>query len=669
MNTLDKVYDLTIDIKNIDVKYNSYAKFFDDDRETSVIRIKLLNDKTPMNLENCIVEAYFILADNTYHNEACKIINSSEGVVELQLCQKCLVKGENIVRLSILKDNEISNTPIITYEVRKGLYSDNPNFNDDPLTPILSQMLLDVKVTKVNQIELQERYEKSLPKIEGKIKEVESLINRVDTAIASGTQDLEVKEARVGENGKSYAKLGDRLDEVDSQLEHKVNNYDLFVNVKDFGVVGNGVNDDTEAMLNAFNYVKSLDKKIPIFIPPDLTCLISSPLPLFDGLYLYSTINNSEFGNKAIIINKTSNLFEINSDVSDVNIHGLEFRGNSANKDTYFIREDDFASGKILKYSNINNCGFNYFKTAIKGRILGCKITNNFFNNGFSVLHLAGSDNIIQNNFIDNANNLNKDDFLVKFESLSLTKFENNYLTGAVAVGNGAMLMSIKYGEGLVISRNWLDYSEGCAIYFYTTHDHIIRDNFVRGNCRNPFSQYDAIFTLFDCNNICFSGNQFIDQVNGNRTFSLRKSKNVTKNITIRDNIYKNGYNLKIYKPSTECEDIFIDEPTTTYNKGKYWNGVSWNSPFYIKNFVNLSLNFGEYGTISPKSSKSFDVRLSEVIPNASIISINFYSYLEDGIICDCKGNDSDKIKIRFTNVKDTSVTLSNKQFTVTVLY
>ena len=199
MNTLDKVYDLTIDIKNIDVKYNSYAKFFDDDRETSVIRIKLLNDKTPINLENCIVEAYFILADNTYHNEACKIINSSEGIVELQLCQKCLVKGENIVRLSILKDNEISNTPVITYEVRKGLYSDNPSFNDDPLTPILSQMLLDIKITKINQIELQERYEKSLPKIEGKIKEVESLINRVDTVIASGTQDLEVKEARDGE--------------------------------------------------------------------------------------------------------------------------------------------------------------------------------------------------------------------------------------------------------------------------------------------------------------------------------------------------------------------------------------------------------------------------------------------------------------------------------------
>lgn len=229
MNTLDKVYDLTIDIKNIDVKYNSYAKFFDDDRETSVIRIKLLNDKTPIDLEGCTVEAEFILANNTYHDETCKIINTNEGIVELQLCQECLVVGKNTVRLSILKENEIANTPVITYEVKKGLYSDNPNFNDDPLTPVLSQMLLDVKVTKANQIELQEKYEKSLPKIEGKIKEVESLINRVDTAIASGTQDLEVKEARVDKNGKSYAKLGDRLDEVDSQLEH-ITKYDLKTN-------------------------------------------------------------------------------------------------------------------------------------------------------------------------------------------------------------------------------------------------------------------------------------------------------------------------------------------------------------------------------------------------------------------------------------------------------
>ena len=267
MNTLDKVYNLTIDIKNIDVKYNSYAKFFDDDRETSVIRIKLLNDKAPMNLENCIVEAYFILADNTYHNEACKIINSSEGVVELQLCQKCLVKGENIVRLSILKDNEISNTPVITYEVRKGLYSDNPSFNDDPLTPILSQMLLDIKVTKVNQIELQERYEKSLPKIEGKIKEVESLINRVDTVIASGTQDLEVIDARDGEVSlkarldrdlyKDGISLSDRIEAIEGLKDSQNMKYETDKGYLVCKETKNGVIDDLKiegkTLVNLFN--------------------------------------------------------------------------------------------------------------------------------------------------------------------------------------------------------------------------------------------------------------------------------------------------------------------------------------------------------------------------------------------------------------------------------
>ena len=218
MSSLNKVYSIAVDIKNVEGKYSSYAKFFDDDRDTSIIKIKLLNNNYPIDLEGCTVEAEFILANNTYHDETCKIINTSEGIVELQLCQECLVAGKNTVRLSILKENEIANTPVITYEVKKGLYSDNPNFNDDPLTPVLSQMLLDVKVTKANQIELQERYEQSFPRIELKIKEVDEKIKEVNLAIASGTQDLEVKEARANKKGIVYAKLGDRLNHMDELI-------------------------------------------------------------------------------------------------------------------------------------------------------------------------------------------------------------------------------------------------------------------------------------------------------------------------------------------------------------------------------------------------------------------------------------------------------------------
>ena len=61
-------------------------------------------------------------------------------------------------------------------------------------------------------------------------KEVESTTNRQEhledtfdqLVINSGNSNAEIVDARVGENGKSYAKLGDRLDEVDSQLEQNI---------------------------------------------------------------------------------------------------------------------------------------------------------------------------------------------------------------------------------------------------------------------------------------------------------------------------------------------------------------------------------------------------------------------------------------------------------------
>ena len=47
----------------------------------------------------------------------------------------------------------------------------------------------------------------------------------VTNKISEASLNAEVIDARVGENGKSYASLGNRLNEVDSQLEHKVSNF------------------------------------------------------------------------------------------------------------------------------------------------------------------------------------------------------------------------------------------------------------------------------------------------------------------------------------------------------------------------------------------------------------------------------------------------------------
>ena len=69
----------------------------------------------------------------------------------------------------------------------------------------------------------------------------------------------DTKELYVGNNGNENVsvtkKIEDRLDAVDSQLEHKTN----YVTLEQFGAIGDGVTDDTEAFKNLINYIDSLN--------------------------------------------------------------------------------------------------------------------------------------------------------------------------------------------------------------------------------------------------------------------------------------------------------------------------------------------------------------------------------------------------------------------------
>ena len=74
-------------------------------------------------------------------------------------------------------------------------------------------------------------------------KEVESTTGRqVDLeetfdqlVINAGNSNAEIVDARVKSDGTSYSKLGDRLDAVDSQLEHNTNEIDRKLNISDSG--------------------------------------------------------------------------------------------------------------------------------------------------------------------------------------------------------------------------------------------------------------------------------------------------------------------------------------------------------------------------------------------------------------------------------------------------
>lgn len=615
MNTLDKVYDLTIDIKNIDVKYNSYAKFFDDDRETSVIRIKLLNDKTPMNLENCIVEAYFILADNTYHNEACKIINSSEGVVELQLCQKCLVEGENIVRLSILKDNEISNTPVITYEVRKGLYSDNPSFNDDPLTPILSQMLLDIKVTKVNQIELQERYEKSLPKIEGKIKEVESLINRVDTAIASGTQDLEVKEARANKKGIVYSKLGDRLDEVDSQLEHNMNGITLlelktdFVYPEFYGAVGDGLANDTEAfnkMLAAnkpIRFIKSATYRIGNIVFP-AKCDMRSDYDVILNLYQ----SNSE--NPVLLGFKSNSYFENINFISTE--EDLEWnRGNITGIENVTFNRCKF-EGFRHDSSTPNSWGI-YIENSKDITIRKCEFENN---SQSDIAIVDGCDNIIlDSNYGSNfVVNIEPNGVIGKY--VSNVKISNSNISKLYSLENSYTFESVKNANIECCTIENLIYRGGNLFFKGSIVKNIVDQNILYGG----YVELDAMSLshnlceskIYDIGNSVSDGRSWYGSYSNTSNLLTRAITEAGKGLLLNDGAKQNyssvetkvSINEGLYLIKINSQSFYSDDSVYIANHGKISFYNDTDSLLIEKNIV---FNQGLQGeTTIPKESHIF---------------------------------------------------------------
>src|SRR5699024_8513125 len=107
--------------------------------------------------------------------------------------------------------------------------------------------------------------------------------NQLDNIILeSGTSDAELVQARHSYNGEEFDTLKDRLDKRDKNLLTRV------VNANDFGIVGDGIADDTVAIQSALDYARENGREV--FLPSG-TYLISSPLTL-NGVSLYGNKGN-----------------------------------------------------------------------------------------------------------------------------------------------------------------------------------------------------------------------------------------------------------------------------------------------------------------------------------------------------------------------------------------
>lgn len=86
--------------------------------------------------------------------------------------------------------------------------------------------------------------------------------NQLDNIILeSGTSDAEIVQARIAGNGDAFTTLKERLDARDENLLSRD------VNAVDFGIVGDGIADDTVALQAASDHAASLGLDKVLFIP------------------------------------------------------------------------------------------------------------------------------------------------------------------------------------------------------------------------------------------------------------------------------------------------------------------------------------------------------------------------------------------------------------------
>lgn len=183
----------------------------------------------------------------------------------------------------------------------------------------------------------------------------------------------DTKELFVGSNGNENVsvtkKIEDRLDAVDSQLEH-IKKKVLIVTPEEFGALGDGVNDDREPIQKALNFLKS-NGGGSLELNSGKTYLLNS-FTDNDGkniLLVYSNIKivgygtlkiADNFGDYKTIFNQAEllNNFEINGLIVDENTRTNKWLTTSGNNLTH--RSTIFFYGGInnitLKNINIKDC-------------------------------------------------------------------------------------------------------------------------------------------------------------------------------------------------------------------------------------------------------------------------------------------------------------------------
>lgn len=179
--------------------------------------------------------------------------------------------------------------------------------------------------------------------------------------------------------------------------------------------------------------------------------------------------------------------------------------------------------------------------------------------------------------------------------------------------------------------------------------DDIVKEVYEFSNMTNEELRCKFFQKLEECIDFCNSSAEIVDWL---------------KNEGLKNEVNEK---LELWKDNGTLEDIISN---FMYLKLKKELSAEINNiNFTIKSFSNLPVITQGNMIIEAKNSKGFNILLPENIPQTSIISIYFSEPVENGLIYDYRIINENVLCIRFTNVTDNSISLSDKEISLKVIY
>ena len=226
-------YAIKVDFKVFPTQFpfDTKAIFVNDDIGCKMTA-HLVSGSVPIDLTDSFVTVNIQESNGDVYSLVCEILDPLNGVVSIDLPHTLNDEnGTNIFEI-VIRNSDDSKfvSPLLKYRVTTGIGEGDDIPEEEPKLLILDSLISNLQkldtnfkdgIMRVSQLESAENIRVSNEDVrisnENERQEIfHSTIDRINSTISSGTNDLEVKEARISLDGTVYDTLNQRINAIEN---------------------------------------------------------------------------------------------------------------------------------------------------------------------------------------------------------------------------------------------------------------------------------------------------------------------------------------------------------------------------------------------------------------------------------------------------------------------